>query len=197
MPYPIWPRDHLAGESPVDLAKTTTATAFDAASGGGASGFPPSSAWITERERFSVVLTAADLLIDTMATALEVFVDPHNEKALSAFFAKMAKGNITKKHLLKYAAGTGFAKALKALATISRTATNTCTREMATAAHDIATTNADTTNAGADPELTPYLCATRAAPRPMGRLPTAHHTSTAINDAIAFSSKLRARMTDR
>ena len=89
------------------------------------------------RERFCALLHATDTYLNSFIENLEHLVDSRDQEAVTKLFTSMARDNMVKAHPPKYAAGTGFASTLLGLATLSRTATESCTREMAAAALDI------------------------------------------------------------
>ena len=94
------------------------------------------------RARFAKFLSAADTFLNSYVECFEDFVDPHNEAAVTAMFKRMATDNVVRAHLPKFAAGTAFSTTLRALATLSLSATTTCTHQMATAAHNAHTATA-------------------------------------------------------
>ena len=147
------------------------------------------------------ILRVADEFIDTFVSAMETVIDPHDERALTNLILEMSKDNVTKAKLPRYAAGTTFAKILKALGTFSQAATSTCTPGMARAANYTRGDNANNTNednnAGLNPRPSPlsYLHAAQKARKPITRLPSAAADGTpqTIAEDATFSAKLRAR----
>ncbi len=71
---------------------------------------------------------------------------------MTPLFARMTRDNVVKNHLPKFAAGTRFARTLRALATLSHAATEGCVQEMAIAAHNLHKTSAAHNNADTDTE---------------------------------------------
>ena len=69
----------------------------------------------TERQAFLDILSTIVTFLNNAISTIEQHVDPHDERALTAFFSRMAKENVVKCNLPKYAAGTGLAKTLNAL----------------------------------------------------------------------------------
>ncbi len=176
-----------------------------------------------ERQCFVAALQAVDRFLDEFVTAIEGAVDPHNPQAMARFIGRMTRDNVVRNALPKYAAGTGFAKTWRAMALLSNAATNTCTREMATAAHRALQYSDDThraqhtdntantdnatpvTNESTDTDTTPiplYLAAARAKPRAINRLPTPNtpnHATCSPPNTHTYTAKLRttaARLTD-
>ena len=94
-----------------------------------------------ERECYSKLLSVIDTFLDLAVTAIEDVVNPHNQLDLLTIFRMMTKDNMVKNSLPKYAAGTGFAKTLNALATLSVAAANTCTAEMTRATDHLSARN--------------------------------------------------------
>ena len=90
-----------------------------------------------QRKLFSAALAATDEFLEKFVEVVEEAVNPHDEHALTQFFATICKDNVIRNKLPKYAAGTGFAKTLQALVTLSATATQTCTSGMAAAAQAV------------------------------------------------------------
>ena len=83
---------------------------------------PPPHSHKSNREGYLVILSTVDRFINTAIATIENHVDPHDKRALTTFFLKMARDNVVKSNLPKYAAGTGFAKTLNALTTLSAAA---------------------------------------------------------------------------
>ncbi len=166
---------------------------------------------VNHRKTFTGILATTDAFVDDLVSAIETVTNPHNEKQLTELFRTMAKDNVIRSKLPRYAAGTGFAKMLSALQTLSHIATKACTPEIAQAAHKMGTDNEllqantdEPTDPSSPQRTTPhrnYHNALRKTPRPLSRLPTAGvgGARQPIPTDATFSSKLRmtaARMTD-
>ena len=148
---------------------------------------------IANRRMYADILDTADGFLDNFVAKIETLIDPHNTRALTTLIRKMSKDNVMKSKPPRYAAGTGFAKMLTALNTLSRVATDTCSPEIAAAVNANPTTipNAGTTTTGGNAnapnsntdKVSPhsYIAALRTLqrPHPIPMLSISHSTRSA------------------